>query len=388
MTVYCAINPGKPTDVNGSGNPDSANWTVKAKQLADIGVQYCTMQMPWSMMQSAVGGSVTAGATKAVAFLDAMKAGGLKVVIDLSLHYSPPFVTSNLEQFKDQNATQWFDTDASGNNVRNWQWTSLGRTYVSDLITKIGTDARIPAHSAVAGVRLGGGYAGEAHYAPIVTSPMQWWIYGTSCQTGGGIASDQVACPFPGRTPLFDGSNDTADHAIANWWLNGMNVWIVWLIAQLQAAGFGSGLQQLWVLHPSTGVRDRPHTDSGWIQEVARGVDPRRLMGAYRWSKNVWPWSTWNDNLGTGTSETGMGSCTYLLELARQYGKLGWFADENTHTNSDMAGCYLVHSGQSSDSPNGAAGKIFNWLHRDSLTGGAFGDTTLAQYQSLIAANP
>lgn len=373
---FSVINPGKISDA------DTSQWRSKMGTARQAGATYCSAGMNWSMMQPSAGGTVTTGAAKVLSYLDTALAAGLKVVLDLSLHFAPAFVTSGVEQFKDQAGTLWSDTGASGNNVRNWQWTQRGRDYVADLVAKIGATT-IPSHAALAGVRIGGGYAGESHYAPITTNPMQWWIYGTSLQTGAGLASDQVACPHPGRTPLWNGSNDAYDEDIANWWLNGMTVWITWLVGQLKAAGFG----RAWVLHPSTGVRDRPHTDKAWVQEVARGVDPARLIAGYANDPVVWPWSTWDDDTGTAPTETGMGSGSYVLEQARKHGKLTWAVGENTHTNSDLAGCLRVLGGRSADSPNRAAGWMQSWFFYDALVAAAPGDVSLATLRDTIAAN-
>lgn len=379
-SVYAVISPGKITDTSAVRKPKMQNCVNNGINVGVIGAN-------WSTIQTTSGGAVTTSGIQGA--LDDAQNVGMKIVLQINLQYPPSFVTSGVEQFKDQNAVLWTDSDgtgAAGDRVRNWQWTAQGRTYVADLFTKLGASG-IASHPALMGARMGGGSFGEAQYAPITTSPMQWWIYGTSLQTGTGLASDQVVCPHPGRTPLFNGTNDAFDHDIANWWLNGMNVWINWLIAQHKSAGFGStGFQNLWVLHPSTGVRDRPHTDSGWIQEVARGVDPRRLMASYAHDNKVWPWSTWNDNTGSSPAEVAMGSCVKLLKEANSYGKLGRFASENSHTNSDLAGSIAVSEGLSADNATGAKGWLFNWLNYDSLVGNAPGDVTLAQYAAKIAA--
>jgi hypothetical protein len=376
--AYCVIKPGAMGD-------SSATRVAKMRACTAAGIIYASAGASWSTLQPSAGGAVDVTALRA--YLDDAATVGLKVIVRISLQYPPPFVAANVEQFRDQSGNLWSDTGASGNNVRNWQWTAQGRTYIADLFTKLGATG-IASHPAVLGASLGGGYAGEAHYAPIVTSPMQWWIYGASLQTGAGLAGDQVACPHPGRTPLFNGTNDAFDHDIANWWLNGMTTFVLWFIAQHKAAGFGGAGRDLWVLHPSTGVRARPHSDAAWIGEVARGVDPRRLMSAYAHDIKVWPWSTWDDYEGGSATETGAGSGAYLLELARQYGKQGKWVGENTHTTSSPSGCVATMTGTSADSIAGAAGWMQNWLSYDSLAGGAAGDATLAQYAAAIAANP
>jgi hypothetical protein len=302
--AYCVIKPGQLLD------PPSIRRSAMAACVAK-GITYCHIGVPWSTFQSAVGGSTAAGVDSLRLYLDDVQASGMKAIVEVALHYAPAFVTSGVEQFKDQSANLWSDTGASGQNVRNWQWTTLGRTYVADLFNHLRISG-IASHPAVAGARMGGGYRGEAHYAPVSGGTTPWWIFGASLQSGAGLSSDMTVCPFPGRTPAWDGTHDDQDDAIANWWLNGMNTWISWLIAQHKAAGFGGIGQELWVLHPSTGVRDRPHTDNGWKLEVAQGADPRRLMASYAHDNKVWPWSTWNNNTGSSTSETGMGSCVTL----------------------------------------------------------------------------
>jgi hypothetical protein len=383
--AYCVIKPGQLLD------PPSIRRSAMAACVAK-GITYCHIGVPWSTFQSAVGGSTAAGVDSLRLYLDDVQASGMKAIVEVALHYAPAFVTSGVEQFKDQSANLWSDTGASGQNVRNWQWTTLGRTYVADLFNHLRISG-IASHPAVAGARMGGGYRGEAHYAPVSGGTTPWWIFGASLQSGAGLSSDMTVCPFPGRTPAWDGTHDDQDDAIANWWLNGMNTWISWLIAQHKAAGFGGIGQELWVLHPSTGVRDRPHTDNGWKLEVAQGADPRRLMASYAHDNKVWPWSTWNNNTGSSTSETGMGSCVKLLQEAYRYNKLARFACENTGGESNstgastsMDGCFQVFTGTSADNATGSQGWLFNWLSYDALVSGA--GATLTYYGTKIAANP
>jgi hypothetical protein len=141
--IYSCINPGKPSD------SDTSQWATKMATARAAGIKWCTAGMNWSTMQSTAGGSVATGVGKVISYLNAAQTAGLKVVLDLALHFAPSFVTSGVEQFKDQSGNLWSDTGASGNNVRNWQWTAQGRTYIADLFTKMGATG-IASHPAVA----------------------------------------------------------------------------------------------------------------------------------------------------------------------------------------------------------------------------------------------
>gem|GEM_PF-3240200 len=100
---------------------------------------------------------------------------GLKIILEIALQYPPSWVLSGpdaVEAFKDQAGNVYDQANAAiGKQVANWQWTSLGRQYVADLITKIASALGSTRISWTVGIKCGGGYYGELHYPPVTLTP-------------------------------------------------------------------------------------------------------------------------------------------------------------------------------------------------------------------------
>ena len=248
----------------------------------------------WDRLQS--GGAGTALDSTQMAALNAeistIVAAGGKPILEHSLHYPPSWVMSAVEGFKDQSGNVYAGSAGTGNQVANWMWTSSGRGYVSDFLTKVYAGLTSSNRAAIDRIRFGGGVYGELHYpTAFLASPNSYWGYGTSMQTGTGLASGLSACPHPGYT-LFSG-NSTYDTDWINWYIGGLSNWLTWTATQLSGLGWTCDLM---CLHPGYGIRSNQLTsDAGYRSSMAAGEDPATMIAAYAGNSQVWPWCTWID---------------------------------------------------------------------------------------------
>lgn len=372
----------------------SANTNAARVASKNAGCTHAVINADWDVLQPAGTGALnTSAVTNLLAAYDHALSIHLKPILSVNFHYPPAWVLSGVEKFKDQAGNE-YATATSGKQVRNWMWTATGRTYVHDLLTRVAAALGASRIKATDGVRVGGGWYGEAHYPESVSGgpTYAWQAFGTSMQTGVGLAAGMTACPVPGYVPYT--GTDSQDVAFLNWYLNGLVSWVQWQTDQYKALGF---TRNLWVLLSGYGVRaNQVRSDAGYKQAAALGEDHIRFIGQFMHDPIIWPYSTWlntNDGFPGGTvdSDKAAWKSVYEKSLVRgkHYGLIGENTGNESNAGMDSIFADALGNGAYAGSPGApASGHYYNgcvWLDYASLTGGG-GNATLAHYAAKIAA--
>lgn len=363
---------------------------------AAAGCTHAVINVNWDAWQPSATGTSNSTAVSALlaAYANAIS-NGLKPLLSINLQYPPSWILSGVEKFKDQSGNEYSDTTvANGKAVRNWMWTTTGRTYVADFISRVAT-ALGPANVAKTdGCRLGGGWYGELHYPePVSGGPTYAWQgFGASMQSGTGLAAGMDVCPVPGYVP-YSGTDDQ-DCQFLNWYLNGLVNWGLWLIAQHKTAGFN---RNLFLMLPGYGVRlNQVRSDAGYKQAASLGEDHVRAIGAIMHDPAVWPYSTWlntSDGFPGGTVDSDKSAWKSLYEKSLARGKHANLWGENTggENNSAMNGIFsgaigsASYAGYPGAPPEGHYYRAICWLDYASLNAGGSA-ATMANYATNISA--
>lgn len=374
-----------------NADSDAARTACKA-----AGATHAVINAYWDSMQPTGTGALNpAAAAKLVADYAHALSIGLKPILSINLHYTPAWVQSSVEPFRDQAGNNYTVTDnITGKAVRNWMWTATGRTYVSDLTTRVAAALGAANIAATDGCRLGGGWFGELHYPePAAGAPSPAWQgFGPSMQTGTGLAAGMSVCPLPGYVP-FTGT-DAQDCTWLNWYLNGIVAWVLWQIDLHKSLGF---TRNLWVLMPGYGARtDSLRSDTIYRSSASYGEDHVRLLGAIMHDPAVWPYSTWLDTVDgnpAGTTDSAKAQWKSIYEKALARGKHWNLVGENTsgETNANMDTIFAdalggsVYTGSPGAPSQGYYYRGIVWLDYASLiSGGAVAD--MAHFASKIAS--
>jgi hypothetical protein len=358
---------------------------LAAKQAVKAaGVTHAVVPARWSALQP--NGAGTALDATALADLNTQLADchatGLRVILEHALQYPPTWVLSGVEAFRDQASNDWLDT-SSGKQVRNWMWTANGRSYYTDFINRVA--AGITDRGVVDRIRFG-----------AVASPNSYWGFGTSMQTGTGLASGLSVCPLPGYTP-FSGT-DSQDVQWINWYLGGIESWLAFQVTTLKTAGWRVPLM---CLHPGYSTRsNQTRASSGYRQDMAYGHDFTRALGVYKNDPQVWPWSTWingTDFPSPPTVDSDQAAWKKLYAEAVGRGKHGMLWGENTGGEDNTGMDFIFANPLATGTPatgeplygpraraawSGYVGLM--WLNYADLTAGG-SHATLAHYAAKIA---
>jgi hypothetical protein len=330
------------------------------------------------------------------------KSVGLKVLFEFAIHYAPSWAltgTNAIESFVDQNAVTYDGAlAASGKQVANWMWTTLGRTYVQDFVNKVAAGIGVLNLQYIDAIKTGGGYYGELHYPPANSGTgNSFQGFGISMQSGTGLASDQVVCPLAGYIP-FNGGSDANDSIWINWYIDGLVTWVKAFIAIQRTAGFAADFH---VCCAGYGIRsDNLHSDAGYQQSAALGEDPVRFVAYTATDSQVWPYSTWldtSDGFSGGTNDTDMAAWKKIYSESLVRNKYFRLWGENTGGEStsglqNIFSGYQYGSALSIASYAGAPAQTYGfqglfWLSYDSLTAGG-SNASLSDLATAIAANP
>jgi hypothetical protein len=365
------------------------------------GCTHMVIAAPWDALQTTQGGAINSTNLAKINtdFAQAAQVG-LKIMFEIQLHYAPTWVLTAVERFKNQDGNTWNGATAeSGMQVANWMWTTLGRTYVTDFVTKLATGIGSNI-SRIDAVKTAGGYYGELHYPSAYNGTgNSFYGFGTSMQTGTGLAGDQVVCPLPGYIPFGVGNTDSQDSTWVNWYINGLITWAKSFIAIQRTAGFTADYH---VCIPGYGIRDglAHSTVGGYQLSAALGEDPRRVIAALAHDPRVWPYSTWlntSDGVPGGTVDSDKAAWKKIAEEAQRRNKHFRLWGENTSGETSVELAHIFAGDPNGSAMSGAtyAGAPptppkFNglfWLSYDSLVAGG-SNATLADLATAIAAHP
>lgn len=343
---------------NADTQPNKATWATAAGSAV-------TIQAYWDRLQTTQGAALVAGEVTALntQIADA-RALNLEVILEVAVQYPPTWALSAITQFKDQSGTLY--TGSSGENVRDWVFTSNGRTQVADFVSKV-LAAVTNLNTNVDRMRIGGGFFGELHYPRNGAGPnYQFWGYGTAAQTGTGLASDQTVCPLPGYVPFYDaGRTDAKDAQWLNWYWQSLGNFCLWLINQHRTGGY---LGPLHVLHPGGGVRSNQlWTNANYQQSAAAGEHPAFMMDVYKQQLQTYPSCTYLDNADNTTppvTDSDKAAWRKVRDEANLRGLGSDLWGENVGGNDSTALTYIF--GSSGPMQNGYKG--ITWLNFASLS--------------------
>ena len=357
------------------------------------GCTHAIIPAHWVNLQPIETGTIDAGEiTRIKGYYAQAKSLGLKAILSLNLHYAPAWVLSSVEPFRDHHGNEWLET-GGGKGVRNWMWTSQGRAYVSDLVTRFAAGIGSSNVFATVGVRFGGGGWGELHYPASMSGDqvLAWQGFGASMQTGASLASGMTACPLPGYVP-YSGT-DAQDATWIEWYLSGLASWAKWFASQYKNAGF---TRNLYILLPGYGVRSNwLRGDVNYRLECALGHDHARMINAFAGDLAVHPYvalNTW-DAVPGGTQDSDKSSWKSIYEKALAVDKHRGMIGENIG-GEDNAGMDSIFSGALSNLPyagcpapptDGCYYQGCIWVNYQTMIDGS-SHATLAHYQAKIAA--
>jgi hypothetical protein len=378
-----------------------ATTSPQIAAVAAAGLTHNVVVAFWDQLQpSGAGTALDATALAALNTVIGLNiTNGLKTVLEHALHYPPSWVASAVEPFKDQAGNVWSGSSGNGDQVRNWMWTSLGRTYVADFISKVYAGLTSTNRAAVDRIRFGGGVFGELHYpTTAVASPYSYWAFGTSMQTGTGLATGLTAAPDVAYTP-FTGTT-TQDNNFIAWYIGGITNWMTWYAGQLTSAGWTCDLM---CLHPGYGIRsNQVHSDAGFRQALSCGEDPATVIAAYASNPQVWPWCTWingTDGFIPPSVDSDQAAWKKVFAEAYKNNKHARIWGENTGGESNAGMDSVFHNAMIRSLTPIAGDPIYPsgttppavfpgysgmmWLNYSSLTAGG-ANATLANYQGLV----
>ncbi len=230
--------------------------------------------------------------------IDAFRAGGKRVVLDLGMQYPPRWIfASPASHFVNQYGHAYEPREAGDcgvNFVFSAEMRSRLDAYLREFFRQLGGD--------FFAVRLGGGRYGELGY-PGAGDGNCYWAYDPLAQHGGpGLPQGMTACPVAGWTPAAPSPDHAQARAFLNWYMESLENFHDWQIQEVRRYFSGP----LLMLYPSTGGL-RPGQLEAAIQddaagrsaaektgEVSRGFDTPRFVAGIT-DPNVVVYSTWVD---------------------------------------------------------------------------------------------
>lgn len=350
------------------------------------GCTHALVRANWDAQQTSDGGAVSV--TTMLASMYAAASAGLKITLEVGLHYPPTFVQTGVPKFKDEAGTEWSASNASGKNVRDWVWSATGRAYVKDYLDKL--FAQVP-WAMVDKVRVGGLSSGELQF-PYDGSNIHWQAFSSPAQGGGDLAAGMSAAggtdlPAAGYSPQATPAWGDDDTNFVTWYNQSLVNWMLWYIAQHRAHFKGP----IYVLHPGAGLRRNSQTPTSAGQgdnyrtNVCQGLDWYAQIAAYP-DANVWPYSTWADSAAfwgaapyDDANDGNAAPFYHLLRVAKLYGRTGriWGENSGGQTNTDMTRVFTM----------GAAAfgyEGINWMNAAALTAGT--SVSWAHFKALVEA--
>jgi hypothetical protein len=233
--------------------------------------------------------------------IDAFRAGGKFVVLDLGVQYPPAWIFKNASShFVDQYGHAYAPTpdgDCGVNLVFSADMRAKLAAYIHALFAALGSDFYA--------VRLGGGRYGELGYpGPSFGGDKNcYWGFDDLAQgIAPGLAEGVQPCPVAGWKPGMATPGHVSAQRFLDWYMDSMKNYHDWQIRELRRYFAGP----LLMLYPSIGGL-RPGQLEGAVQddcaggtgpektgEVSRGFDMARFVAGIS-DPNVVVYTTWVD---------------------------------------------------------------------------------------------
>jgi hypothetical protein len=277
------------------------------------------VEMSWARAEPSEGTFDSAYLDAVRGQISALRAAGLKVVLNYGLHHAPTWLLAKPNARFVNQAGQTYTGSDEANLIFATALRSHAEAYTTKVFSTLGTD--------FVAVRAGGGHWGELQYPAVVDATTgkirnDYWAF-------DGAAA--VSNPVPGWRPGANSPNGEA-RKFLTWYLDHLAEYQNWQIASIRRSGYSG---TIGVLYASWGMRagdfdkavstNLSGTSSPEINgEVQRGYDHARLAAALT-DRNIALWGTWAEKVGT---------LSWLSSLAKPRG-LGLMGENSGSDTSD-----------------------------------------------------
>lgn len=358
-----------------SGRPLVGVVGATASHLAEdaaAGVQVVTVGVGWSQLQPGPDTFDPSALAPTLATIDAARADGLQVVLDVGLQYPPSWVFGlpGGTRFVDQYGDAFTGPPGSGDDVANAVTDAAVRTAEGTYLAWLG--AHVPAGSLLA-VRMGGGPLGELRYpdASYAGHDDCFWAYD---------ASSARELPRPGWVP----GTGTAAQAAA--FLTAYDGALVgygdWLDAALATDFHTDELVLLpgWGQRPGVAALEVASRLTLPFDEFNQGLDWAALLPSLPDRARLVAYTTYLDAPSFGPSPQAEDPADFVASLARPLGMRT--GGENTGGGGPATLALTLHRAES------LGMTIVDWMDEAELvaasTGQDPGGPTYGQLASLV----
>jgi hypothetical protein len=288
----------------------------QARAVAGTAVDHIVIGVGWDAVEPSQGVFDSGTIDGLRAWITNANAIGLKVVLDLGLHYTPSWVFAlpGQTRFVNQYGDVWHGR--SSEDVANGVFDPAVRAAETDYITHLSA-ALGPV--TLASVRIGGLLSGELRYPDAAynghTSSL--WMYDPAAQ---------ASAPYPGWTPGTGTSTQAS--ASLDYYFGALTKYETWMMRTVDSAFPGVDQQ---VMFPSWGIRPgmvdsavASGMQGGTVAEangmIGAGLDwADQVAAAAATGLHATVYSTWVDAPSQGTTVQQMPPIAYLAQLAAQY---------------------------------------------------------------------
>lgn len=342
----------------------------RAAGVAAAGVSVAHLAVSWRSFEPSRGVVDRTYLAEVRSRYGALRAAGLRVVLDLGVQYPPSWV------FELPGGTRWVDqygdtySAGLGDDVPDTVWNGDVRAALGEYVRDAGAAL---ADLTFVGVRVGGGPYGELrlpepHYNGHVDA---WWGFGPAALRSNPVPDWRPGQPDPAKAARF-----------LDWYLQSVTDYLSWQLDVYRAAFPSSQLQ---VLQPSWGVRpgEVAAAADGSLSGLSRGERRQTLQQGLDWARQLpvvaaHPGtvvsSTWMDAPDQGTDAVYESPLRFLVRLAAPYG-VGVMG-ENTGRGSLAA----MQLSVSRTRELGLVGML--WMREPDMYGATY--ATLGDYAALI----
>jgi hypothetical protein len=285
-----------------------------AAQERGAGITVGSLELNWSRYEPGPGQFDAGYAAQMRSRMDALRAAGLSVVLDVGMQYPPAWVfgVSPNTRFVDQYGDVWHGSLSE--DVPNAVWDNAVRNAEAAYVARVAADLGDGFYA----VRAGGLLQNELRYPH-----QQYTGHGNVYWGFDGAA--QAQSPVPGWRPGQPGTAQAG--AFANWYMQSLTDFQTWLIGTYRSR-FPSAILQL--LKPSWGLRpgdldaaiarnlDGSTPAANW-GTLEMGLDWQRQVDAIH-DPRVQLYNSWMERGEDGGSANTMAPAHYLATLGAARG--------------------------------------------------------------------